>query len=164
MSYDKEYYKKYRENNKEKLALKNKEWRRNNPDKVKKAHRKQQESGYSYLYQKKYRTTLECKYSSLKGRAKQRNIPFDLNKDIFIKWLKGIYHCIYCGIKVTRGISGSRKRWQTIDRIDNKKGYFIGNIVCSCYRCNLIKSDSIPFFAMKEIGKVLEKVRNEGKI
>jgi hypothetical protein len=35
MSYDKEYYRKYREKNKEKIALKNKLWRKNNPEKEK---------------------------------------------------------------------------------------------------------------------------------
>ena len=137
------------------------EWRKNNPEKVKAIRQKQQDSGYCHAYNKSYRATLICKYSQLKSKARVRKIQFDLEKDIFIKWLKNIKHCIYCNIEVTRGIKGNRKNWQTIDRMDNKLGYFIGNIVCSCYRCNILKSDDISFFTMREIGKILEKARNK---
>lgn len=157
MSYNKEYQKIYQKKNKEKLALKNKLWRKNNPYKVKKAHQKQIDSGYTKKYQIKYRQTLACKYSSLKGRAKQRKIPFDLDKDIFIKWLKTHKRkCCYCNAKVTMGTTGKRKSWLTIDRINNDVGYEIQNIVVSCYRCNILKSDDIPYGLMRQIGRCIQ--------
>ncbi len=134
------------------------EWRKNNPKKEKARLQRQKDSGYTETYQKKYRTTLECKYSSLKSRAKQRKIPFKMDKEIFIGWLKSHKRiCHYCGEKVTMGISGKRKQWLTIDRINNDTGYEIQNIVVSCYRCNIMKSDDIPYGLMRGIGRMIQR-------
>ncbi len=158
MSYDKEYYREYRLKNKKKLALKNKVWRKNNPDKVKATHKRQKDSGYFSAYQAKYRKTVGCKYSCLRARAKRRGIDFCIHKNSFLYWFENQNRrCHYCKVETTMGVSGNRKRWLTIERVINTLPYALSNIVISCYRCNLIKSNDIGYEQMVKIGKVLAK-------
>ncbi len=161
MSYNKEYYKKYREKNKEKIALKNKLWRKNNPKKEKARQQRQKNSGYTSAYLKKYRQTVNCKFSVLRSRAWRRSILFLITKEKFIEWFnKQPRICRYCSVKVTMGIAGVRKNWLTIDRKNNNGSYFIDNIIISCHRCNLLKADDISYKVMIKIGKIIAKEKH----
>lgn len=136
----------------------NREWRLRNPDKMK-AHRRRHKA-YNKKYLAIYRQTVACKYSSLKSRATKRNIHFLIPREDFIRWFKKESKiCHYCGKEITMGISGIRKNWLTIDRKNNKFPYVIGNIVISCYKCNLIKADDISYETMILIGKILKVER-----
>jgi hypothetical protein len=74
--------------------------------------------------------------SAYKNGANFKGLSFNLNIDQFFYLLK--QDCFYCGI------APYRKKYSYIyngiDRIDNKKGYDLGNVCSSCYVCNSAKS------------------------
>jgi len=65
------------------------------------------------------------RFSSCKGGAKARDLQWDLTFEQFMMfWRKP---CFYCGSEIeTIGL----------DRIDNKKGYVLDNVVSCCLWCN----------------------------
>lgn len=77
-----------------------------------------------------------------KGGAKERKLNFELNfeqcKKLFLS------PCHYCSLEPRRLVNKSPKCIPTavngIDRIDNKKGYHIENVVSCCTICNRAKS------------------------
>ena len=157
MTYNKEYYKRYREEHKEQIAEKHRLWVLRNPEKERARAERQKESGYTSAYQKHYRTTAQSKFSALRSRAATRGIPFNIDRDTFIYWFnEQPKHCRYCKTPVSSN-GGARKKWLTIDRMDNSESYYIRNITISCYRCNILKADDISFLAMIEIGGIIEK-------
>lgn len=87
--------------------------------------------------------------------AKNRKINVSFSKDEFIKlWDNQKQECFYCKrplekIQNENGINRGKRL--TVDRINNRKGYELDNIVLSCFRCNRIKSD---YFTKKEILKI----------
>ena len=80
----------------------------------------------------------------IKKRAKDKGLEFNLNV-AELKRIKESAECYYCKTK-TDVI--------TLDRLDNDKGYIIGNIMPVCYICNKLKGQ-IPF--------TLEEMMNIGK-
>lgn len=68
------------------------------------------------------------KYRIYKHGAKVRNYEFEITKEEFMTlWQK---NCVYCGNSIeTIGI----------DRVNNKKGYILDNIVSCCIICNRMK-------------------------
>lgn len=101
---------------------------------------------------------IKSKYISLKYRCKINNIPI-ITKEEFIKWYNSqSKNCFYCGILEAdfrqKNIMGRTGKYLTIDRLDSKKGYVIGNIVLACAICNIIKSN---FFTPKEMKEIAEK-------
>ena len=101
---------------------------------------------------------------SFTNRAKKCGIKIYFNKSTFLKWYeKQPKECAYCGIKESQlknnpKISNSIYRL-TLDRIINKKGYRINNLVLCCSRCNLIKSNFFTYEEMLEIGRKFVKPR-----
>jgi 5-methylcytosine-specific restriction endonuclease McrA len=65
------------------------------------------------------------------NKAKRQGVPFDLNKEMFETILKK--DCGYC--------NRTPSTWFGIDRVNPLLGYVIGNVVTSCYDCNLDKLD-----------------------
>src|ERR1035437_6759897 len=49
-------------------------------------------------------------------------------------------HCLFCGDEIDYS-QGRRKQSPSIDRLDNTKGYIIGNVAVICLSCNVLKSD-----------------------
>jgi 5-methylcytosine-specific restriction endonuclease McrA len=99
-------------------------------------------------------------YTSLKARAKHRNIIFDINKVNFINWYENQKQiCHYCSrtLKEINQIKFGRSNKLTIDRKDNNKGYTLDNIVLACMRCNHIKSDYFTEQEMLRIGGIIMK-------
>ena len=161
MTYDKEYYRHYREEHREQIAEKNRLWRARNPDKERAKRERQKLSGYTDAYQKQYRTTASSRYSALKSRAKARGIKFDILKDEFLQWFdEHPKYCSYCNVDLTIGTNGKHKVWLTVDRKNNGKHYTLDNITISCMRCNLMKSNDISYELMVRIGKLLEADRH----
>lgn len=95
--------------------------------------RKHVHSGFSFLWQ------------SYKCGAKKRNLDFLLTKEQFKQITSSL--CRYCGSPP----SSTRKtrykhavygyKYNGIDRIDNKLGYYIENCVPCCGTCNVMKLD-----------------------
>lgn len=71
------------------------------------------------------------KYFKLKSRAKSRRIEFTISFEEIYQLYK-IEECYFCLEKVTK---------KSIDRLDNVKGYLVGNCVMSCILCNRLKGD-----------------------
>jgi len=68
--------------------------------------------------------------SQIRGNAIKRGIEWNLTKGQFIAFWK--QPCGYCGGAIAS---------IGLDRIDNSRGYEIGNIVSCCGLCNRMKSD-----------------------
>ena len=69
-------------------------------------------------------------YSSYKRDAKRRNYDFEITYSYFMSfWQKP---CYYCGTEI-KNIG--------LDRVDNNKGYVIGNVMACCSICNFAKSN-----------------------
>lgn len=78
-------------------------------------------------------SSVSQKYSQYKYRANQKGIEFRLTKKSFKRVIDS--DCFYCGVKKAGGI----------DRYNNDKGYFHGNITPCCWTCNRAKSNMDPF-------------------
>ncbi len=75
------------------------------------------------------RTTIPGKYNQYKTCAKKRKKSFDLTLEEFSTfWQKP---CYYCGSEISN---------IGIDRVDNKQGYSMQNIVPCCKMCNYMKN------------------------
>lgn len=102
---------------------------------------------YQKVYLRQYSKTLKGFYFSLKGRAVSRNQIFTVTYTEFEEWFNSqSSYCSYCD-KFFESI-----RELTIDRMENDKGYVLGNLALSCDRCNRIKSNIFSSKEMKEIG------------
>ena len=75
-------------------------------------------------------------------RAKRKGLEFSLPLDYFIKLVTS--PCSYCGVESnseTRRVKSLRVPMLTVDRIDSKLGYTVGNCAPACKRCNTMKMD-----------------------
>jgi uncharacterized Fe-S cluster-containing MiaB family protein len=95
-------------------------------------------------------------YQEYKKGAKRRNILFLLTKEQFLNIVSG--SCYYCGVlssrvKIAPGNNGNFM-FNGIDRLDNAKGYVLGNCVACCYQCNWAKLDVSKEDFLKWIDKV----------
>jgi len=109
-----EYNRKYRENNRERIRVYQREWSRKNK-----------------------RNEASRRYSAKKQECKKKNILFEINIKSFIDWWKDLNNnkCYYCNNTLKEG------RYTQIDRKDPLKGYTLNNIVKSCFMCNRLKSN-----------------------
>ncbi len=84
---------------------------------------------------------------------RQRDPNYNLNN----KWVREniiTKKCIYCGYD----------KDICCDRKDPLKGYTMDNCVPACRVCNVAKWDHIQYADFFSIGKVIKKLRKEGKI
>ena len=70
-----------------------------------------------------------AKYKICEYAAKIRGYEFSLTFDQFMNLWR--VPCHYCGAEVAN---------IGVDRIDNSKGYFDGNVISACSSCNFAKS------------------------
>jgi len=84
---------------------------------------------------------LNSLFNVYKTQAKNRNLNFELSKEIFEKLTK--QNCTYCGRepfqKSSNGSSISIYIYNGLDRIDSLKGYTEDNVVPCCGQCNVAK-------------------------
>ena len=77
--------------------------------------------------------------------ATKRNLEWQLKYDMFLIITSD--NCHYCGVKPSQtyranaNFGNGNYIYNGIDRIDNKKGYFINNCVSCCWICNRAKLD-----------------------
>lgn len=90
-------------------------------------------------------------YTNSKFQAKKRGLHFNIDFNFFINnlWQKP---CYYCGDLVKNG---------GMDRIDSSKGYYIGNVVPCCKRCNIMKLDHSTEAWISHIKKILRHLSNK---
>ena len=82
-------------------------------------------------------------YHLYKHKCKKRNIEFDLAYDRFIVMIFG--NCYLCGSgpsnRLARKDIPGELIYNGIDRVDNNKGYSLGNVRTCCGKCNGMKSN-----------------------
>ena len=90
-------------------------------------------SAYSlaYYHRKKNSGDTSIAWKYYKANSKRRGYEFSLDRLLFDDHLTD--YCFYCGT-VPKPLNG-------IDRVDNSKGYVIGNTVTACKQCNYAKHD-----------------------
>ncbi len=80
-------------------------------------------------------------YREYKNNATKRGYSFSLSFDEFVLMLSK--NCFYCNSNTLNQRKAeklhSEYTYTGIDRIDNKQGYVIGNIVPCCKKCNVAK-------------------------
>jgi 5-methylcytosine-specific restriction endonuclease McrA len=74
--------------------------------------------------------------------SRKRNLKFSLSKEYFTMLTQ--MNCAYCGSKPSNGRTVYEKKdpylFSGIDRVDNSKGYVVGNVVACCKTCNIAKA------------------------
>lgn len=97
-------------------------------------------------------------YHSIKSSAKKRNLSICSKKD-FLNWYESIdiTSCHYCKRKLEEVIKDnvSNAKRMTVDRMNNKKGYDIGNMIICCALCNTIKGAFFTYEEMMKIGEII---------
>ena len=88
------------------------------------------------------RVRMNSIYSTYRIQAKERGYEFDLTLDEFETITAK--DCHYCGAKPSNKSKAETKNqtdfiYNGIDRVDNKKGYFVDNCVPCCQICNKMK-------------------------
>jgi 5-methylcytosine-specific restriction endonuclease McrA len=98
----------------------------------------------------------EWLYNMLAVRAAHYGKPLDLIYEDFI-YLRGLCICHYCGDKFNERMAG-------LDRKDCNKGYSVANCVPCCHRCNIAKGYFFSYDEWVEVGKLLLRMREEGRL
>jgi hypothetical protein len=122
---------------KDKIALRKKNYRLNNKEKV----LNQQKSSYQ-KYKDKILTNPKRKLYDYKKSAQDRGYDFNLPVEMFNELL--ISNCYYCGKEHCNGV----------DRKNNEIGYYIENVVPCCKICNFMKRD----LSFKDFEEHLKKI------
>tara|TARA_Y100000310_G_scaffold335106_1_gene416345 strand:- start:1281 stop:1895 length:615 start_codon:yes stop_codon:yes gene_type:complete len=88
-------------------------------------------------------TAFKNVYSQYKARARRKNMAFDIDRDTFKKLVAE--SCYVCGCSpsnlMKNGIFNGSYSYNSLDRLDNSKGYILGNVAPCCKVCNEFKSD-----------------------
>lgn len=76
--------------------------------------------------------------SYYKRNAKLRNLVWNISREEFDRLISGFCH--YCGVPPRdRRLAEKELKFNGIDRLDNKRGYEIDNLVSCCDTCNKAK-------------------------
>lgn len=122
----------------------------NRPEVKQKARKYYQDNKASIRVRtKNHYWTLNGQFHQYKKRAKKSGMEFLLSEEECKKFYQT--KCVYCGGDIT-GLG--------IDRIDNKKGYIITNVVPCCSRCNFMKHVLSVDDFISHIKKILEFFNN----
>jgi len=101
----------------------------------------------------KNKASLSHRFHNSKRSAKERKYKYELNKEEYGKITNN--PCIYCGEK--DGNIKFGKLYVGIDRVDNNKGYILGNIVPTCKICNSMKGKLSYYQFIKRCEKIFKK-------
>ena len=146
----KEYLKNYRENNREKINAYFKDYYQNNKEKLSnnsKEYRSQNKDRIN-AQKREYTKTKTGRANSLAHtyREKDKIKLFNISNNVNGKWIvENIFSgqkCVYCG----------DQDWTHLgcDRIDNNKPHTPDNVVCSCFLCNLTRTDKFNVEEFKQ--------------
>lgn len=109
--------------------------------------------------QDKYFKSSKGKYQLIKQSGKKREIGV-CSVEEFSEWWKNQSDCcFYCGEPFKEKAGHIEKNSLTIDRCNNKAGYFPENMVVCCYRCNQFKGNDLTKEDMIKIGNILKEIR-----
>lgn len=91
-------------------------------------------------------------------KAQRRSIPFELTLQEFVQFAK--QPCTYCGAQPGLKVRKERVRRASpmmngIDRVDNTKGYCVGNCAPCCTWCNEMKLDRTAAAFLAHVEKIV---------
>lgn len=95
-------------------------------------------------------------YRSFTIGARQRDLPVKITKEDFIEWYRREpKKCCYCELpeehlSLIDYIALGHRRRLEIERIDNRKGYAMGNIALACATCNQHHMKPLSFEAVRK--------------
>lgn len=87
-------------------------------------------------YDQKIPKSIRHRYSLARGLAVKRQLVWAINLEDYAELLESACH--YCKGKLNPTGIG-------LDRIDNDRGYFLGNAVPCCAECNSIKGSTLTY-------------------
>ena len=101
------------------------------------------------LWYIKHSTDPHVRRSQAISTAKERNLKFSISLKQYTKLISGV--CDYCEVDITKDVGVG------LDRLDNKLGYLVNNVVPCCGPCNTGRSDrftpqewKVMIYALKE--------------
>ena len=88
---------------------------------------------------------LQMRFLAARDRSKKQNLPFNITKEYLKElWDKQNGKCAISGIEMTFGQCNGRIPTNvSIDQINHKNGYTIGNVQLVCMAVNQMKSDML---------------------
>jgi hypothetical protein len=96
-------------------------------------------------------------FAMLCYNAEKRNLPQNLSKSQVKKLIT--QKCYYCGRPPAQKLfKASTYKCNTIDRIDNTKGYEMNNVVPCCKECNTVKNMITKVMTVKQFKYWISKV------
>lgn len=104
-------------------------------------------------------STKKLTLDSYINRCARDNIQFNLTEDEFHRLTQ--HDCYYCGIPPSN-VQKSYKNhgdyiFNGIDRVDNKKGYQLDNVVTCCKQCNFAKRTSTVDEFLSMVKRIYER-------
>jgi hypothetical protein len=144
---------KWRANNRDKVLENGRKWRANNPDKVLESSKKQRE--IRKTDRSKMASVLLAKTLAAKKRL-TRTLENNLTTAYIQKLLeKQNFRCAFTGIELDHKTGKNNLRLASIDRINSKKGYVKGNVQIVLNCMNKAKGDSTD----KQFRKLLKEIK-----
>jgi hypothetical protein len=106
----------------------------------------------------------EALYHVFIRNAKKKGQEVNLSYNEFVKFTE-IERCEYCDASVvwTKHCLKNNTFRYNLDRKENSKGYTKQNCVVCCWFCNDVKGSRFTYAQMKEIGKLLNRWRQDDK-
>lgn len=141
---DRRYY----EANKEKKAEYDRQYREINKEKLKEQNQQYYEANKEYIqeYKRQYYASVHGTFMKIKQSAKDRNLSFELTEDFIGN--ETDKSCFYCGEETTL------EKRNSLDRLDNSKGYTERNVVSCCGTCNKMKECLDPLTFVERCSQV----------
>lgn len=102
------------------------------------------------LSEQKKKDKISKMLSSYRCGDKTRGRLFNLTRDYFEQNIIS-KPCTYCGATENVGC----------DRIDNTLGHTDNNVLPACYICNTVRNNHFSVDEMKQLGKVIQEIREE---
>lgn len=99
---------------------------------------------------------LQMRFLAARDRSKKKNIPFNITKEYLKElWDKQEGKCAISGIKMSfEQCNGRTNTNVSIDQINHKDGYTVGNVQLVCMAVNQMKSDML----MEDLYKFCEAI------
>jgi len=142
--YDKTRKAAYRNANKEKLRLYNKQYRKKNLEKCRASSLRSRDKFMASIEHRPDKR-IDLLMRSCRLSAKRKNIAFELSSAVIMTLIKSQNEqCALTGISFDWGFGGEHRAnpfAPSIDRKDSRKGYTYDNIQIVCYIVNLGKNE-----------------------
>jgi len=113
-------------------------------------HKRGEVKDHKSLEYQKRKDKISRMLSAYRLRDKKHGLIFDLPREYFENNIIS-QPCLYCG--TTRNVG--------CDRIDNKKGHKVDNVIPACYVCNAVRNNHFTVDEMKKLGKVIAQITIE---